>query len=89
MILSSLLKLSEELLHSEYKENLILITFFLVCYFSCQKFFLKDNISKEEKLNRQNSAEEYLNKHKEDDNEFFYGAFSSDPDITLINHTAN
>jgi len=89
MLISSLLKFTQELLESEYRENIILITFFLFCYITCQKFFLKEKMTKEENLNRQKRAEEYLNKHRDDDSEFFYGALTTNTENTLINQSVN
>ena len=61
----------------EYKENFVLITFFLIAFFTIQMLFFNDTISKEEKMNRQKLAEGYLNQHIEEDNEFFYGALKT------------
>ena len=61
---------------ADYKENMFLITFFLITYYTIKTFFYKDTITIEEKMTRQKIAEEYLNKHLEEDNDFFYGALS-------------
>lgn len=55
---------------ADYQENLILIFVFIVSYLTLNLF--KKEISKEEKLNRQKLAEEYLKSHQMEDEEFLF-----------------
>ena len=55
---------------ADFQENLILIFLFIVSYLTLNLF--KKEISKEEKLNRQKLAEEYLKSHQMEDEEFLF-----------------
>ena len=70
--MSNVLLKSTEIL-KEYKENIILITFFLITYYTFKKFFHKERFTPEEKFNRQKLANDFLDKYKVEDNDFFYG----------------
>ena len=54
----------------DYSENLILIMVFVISYILISQF--RKEIPKQEKLTRQKMAEEYLKRHKLEDDQFFF-----------------
>ena len=54
----------------DYSENLILIIVFVITY-SVASLFRKE-LPLQERLNRQKMAEEYMRKHKIEDDQFFF-----------------
>lgn len=85
MFVSVLLQNSVIPLLINYSENIFLILFFLVSYYAVGKYMGNDTLSNQEKLTRQKLAEEYLNKHREEDDEFFYGALSTSGSASTVN----